>query len=140
MDMKFEHEESEITKFSGVQLAFVGDAVFDLYIRTRLLEETPWKNIKVLHKEKSDFVKANTQAIFAGELKEKFSEAELDIFKKARNQSSKAPPKSSNAVAYRNATGFEALLGALFLLGESDRLMEIMRAAYDLGKVEREDG
>ncbi len=138
--MKFEHEKSKINDYSGVQLAFVGDAVFDLYIRTRLLEEAPYKNIKDLHREKSDLVKANSQAAFAGILKESFSESELDIFKRARNASSKSAPKSSSAVAYRNATGFEALLGALFLQGESERLNEIMDAAYIIGRVESDNG
>lgn len=131
--MRFEHAVSKISAYSGVQLAFVGDAVFDLYIKTRLLEEKPNININKLHVEAVKYVKANAQARFVAELKSDLSEEELAIFKRARNSSTKAAPKSSSAVAYRNATGFEALLGALFIEGKSERLNQILEMAYAIG-------
>ncbi len=122
----------DIYKYGGIQLAFVGDAVFDLYIRTRLLKENPDMNIDKLHRIKSSIVSANFQSKVIFVIKEELSESEVDIFKWARNMNGKSAPKSTSASKYRNATGFEALIAALFLDDKKDRLVEIMSFAYEL--------
>ncbi len=128
-DDKISHS---IYSYGGVQLAFVGDAVFDLYVRNRLLRENPNMNIDKLHKIKSSIVNANFQAKITFAIKDDLSESELDIFKWARNMNGKSAPKSTSASNYRNATGFEALIAALFLDGKEERLDEIMNFAYTL--------
>lgn len=119
-------KEEDCDKFSGVQLAFVGDAVFDLYIRTLLLQEMYQHSIKDLHQAKVKLVKAASQAAFINKLKPLLSEEEMSVFKRARNSSSKAAPKSASPVDYRNATGFEALLGFLYIKGDAERLRELL--------------
>lgn len=113
-------------KYSGVQLAFIGDAVFDLYIRSLLLQEMYRHSIKDLHQAKVKLVKAASQAAFINNLRPVLSEEELGVFKRARNSSSKAAPKSASPVEYRNATGFEALLGFLYIRGDEVRLRELL--------------
>ncbi len=128
----------DIYVYGAVELAFVGDAVFDLYIRTRLLKENPSLNSQKLHKIKSSIVNANFQAEIMMLIKNSLSESELAVFKRARNVSSKAAPKSTSASKYRNATGFEALIGSLFLQDKDERLVEIMDYAYNLKFVREE--
>lgn len=126
-------------KYSGVQLAFIGDAVFDLYIRTLLLQELYRHSIKDLHQAKVKLVKAASQAAFLNKLRPVLSEEELSVFKRARNSSSKAAPKSASPVEYRNATGFEALLGYLYIKGEALRLRELLelcKRSHDEGMEE----
>lgn len=123
----FSPDDTTLGKYSGVQLAFIGDAVFDLYVRSVLLQKMYKYSIKELHVAKVKLVKAASQAAFINSLKSGLSEDELAVFKRARNSSSKAAPKSSSAVDYRNATGFEALLGYLYIKRDVQRLNEIMR-------------
>ncbi len=120
----------DIYKYGAVQLAFIGDAVFDLYIRTRLVNDNLSSNPNKLHKKNSTIVSANFQAEVIAKIKDELSESELAVFKWARNASSKSAPKSTSASKYRNATGFEALLGALFLQDKTARCEEIMSFAY----------
>ncbi len=128
------HDEisSDIYKYGAVQLAFIGDAVFDLYIRTRLIEDNLSLNPNKLHKLNSTIVSANFQAKLIQGIKDELSESELAVFKWARNANGKSAPKSTTASRYRNATGFEALLGALYLQNKKDRYEEIMDYAYRL--------
>ncbi len=128
----------EIYKYGPVQLAFIGDAVFDLYTRTRLIKDNLLMNANKLHRENSKIVSANFQAKVIATIKAELSESELAVFKWARNASSKSAPKSTTASKYRNATGFEALLGALFLQEKMERAEDIMCFAYELKKVENE--
>ncbi len=118
--------------YDGVQLAFVGDAVFDLYVRTRLLKENKTLKADKLHRLKSSIVSANFQSKVINSLKDSLSEDEITVFKRARNLHGKSAPKSTTASKYRNATGFEALLGTLFLADYSERLEELMKIAYDM--------
>ncbi len=129
----------EIYKYGPVQLAFIGDAVFDLYTRTRLIKDNLLMNANKLHRENSKIVSANFQAKVIAMIKAELSESELAVFKWARNASSKSAPKSTTASKYRNATGFEALLGALFLQEKMERAEDIMCFAYELKKVENEE-
>lgn len=122
----------EIYRFGAIQLAFVGDAVFDLYIRTKLVHDHMSLHPKDLHRRNSSIVSANFQAKVIAKIKESLSESELAVFKWARNVNGKAAPKSTTASHYRNATGFEALIGALFLQGKKERLEEIIDLAYRL--------
>ncbi len=118
-------------EINPINLAFIGDGVYDIYIRTRLISKSPKMKIKDLSKLKSEFVNAKSQAEIMREIKGKLLENELDVFKRGRNAKSKSAPKGKSVSDYRNATGFETLIGYLYLTEKKDRLDEIMNLAYE---------
>lgn len=106
-------------------LAFVGDAVYELYVRNHILSGG---NLAagILHKSAIRYVCAHGQAYAAELLKDKLSEEEMYIFKRGRNAWSPSVPKNCDVTEYRHATGLEALIGYLYLTGENNRVNEIM--------------
>ena len=118
----------EIKTLSPLILAHVGDAYFHLFIRTRLLEVT--RNVTRLHELSAQIVSATAQAKTYHALENFLSEAERDIFRRGRNAKSHAPRKATVA-EYHASTGFEALLGELFLRRNLTRLDEICERAFD---------
>ncbi|SDZ25482.1 ribonuclease-3 family protein [Proteiniborus ethanoligenes] len=109
---------------SPLQLAYVGDAVYELFVRTYLLGT---KNISVneLHKEAIEFVKAKAQADIIHNLEDKLTEEEWQMVKRGRNAKSGSAPKNANLLDYKYATGFETLVGFLYLTERYDRILEI---------------
>lgn len=116
--------------YSPLTLAFIGDAVYELYVRTRLMKFGSLSANK-LHKMAINYVKANAQANSVKAIIDNLSESELSVYKRGRNTKSATVPKNADMADYRMATGFEALLGYLYLDKQTDRLYEIMRMAYD---------
>ena len=117
--------------YSPLTLAFIGDAVYELYVRTRLMKFGSLSANK-LHKMAIHYVKANAQANSVKAIIDNLSESELSVYKRGRNTKSATVPKNADMADYRMATGFEALLGYLYLDEQTDRLYEIMRMAYDV--------
>ena len=117
----------EIKTLSPLILAHVGDAYFHLFIRTRLLEVT--RNVTRLHELSAQIVSATAQAKVYHALENFLSEDERDIFRRGRNAKSHAPRKATVA-EYHASTGFEALLGELFLRRNLTRLDEICELAF----------
>ena len=110
-------------------LAFVGDAVFGLLVRTKLSEvERP---IGELHKKSVDYVNANAQAEGFEMIKDMLSEKEMSVFKRGRNNHVGGIPKSTTVGAYHAATGVEALFGYLHLSGEYDRINELFDVIWN---------
>ena len=107
-------------------LAFVGDGVYSLYIRHKLIIESELKG-KDLHNEATNYVKAGGQSNFIKKLLPMLTEVELSVFKRARNHKTLSQSKNAKIVDYRRATGLEALIGYLYLIGNNDRLNEILR-------------
>lgn len=107
-------------------LAFVGDGVYSLYIRQMLISTSKLKG-KDLHNEATNYVKAKGQSNFIEKLLPLFNEEELAVFKRARNHKTLSQAKNQNIVDYRRATGLEAVLGYLYLIGNNDRLNEILK-------------
>ncbi len=139
----FNQMEININEVSQINLAFVGDAVYDLFIRTKLLLENPRIKTSELSVLKSRFVNAKSQSDIVLGIGDSFSDFEKSVFKRGRNAKSKSAPKGRSIAEYRNATGFEALLGHLYLSKDDERLMEIMQEAYEfmnLKLMEIEDG
>ena len=118
----------EIKTLSPLILAHVGDAYFHLFVRTRLLEVT--RNVTRLHELSAQIVSATAQAKTYHALEDFLSDAERDIFRRGRNAKSHAPRKATVA-EYHASTGFEALLGELFLRRNLARLDEICELAFD---------
>lgn len=116
----------------AASLAFVGDAVFDLYIRTVLLKKRPRVGSNVLNQEKIKYVKASMQANIALTILPMLTEEEEAVLKRGRNTKSNTVPKNAKLSDYKYATGFEALLGYLMLLGRDDRVREILEHSLDI--------
>ncbi len=117
-----------IEQFSPLVLAYVGDAVFELYVRTHLVS---FGNTSVhkLHMRSISYVKAHTQAFIAHEISELLSDEEKDVIRRGRNAKSATVPKNADVGEYRYATGFESLIGYLYLKMEYDRLKRILELA-----------
>ena len=110
---------------SPLTLAFVGDTVFDLYVRERLVCEAN-RSVNQLHKEAVTCVCAAAQAQLICEIMPTLSEKELAVFKRGRNAHTNHIPKNASERDYHYATGLETLVGWLYLSGYEERLKEIM--------------
>ncbi len=117
--------EEEINLLSPLTWAYVGDCVYELYIRTNLVSTTNLKPHK-LHMETIKYVKAKSQAEFLARIQDKLTEEESDIVRRGRNAENHHLPKNSNVQEYRYATAFEALIGYLYLTKKLGRLKEIL--------------
>lgn len=119
--------KDEITMTSPIKLAYLGDAVYELYIRSYLMNEKKGK-VNKLNRLAVSYVNASSQGYAARELEGFLTEEEWRILKRGRNQKSLAP-KNANVSDYKYATGFEALLGYLYLKGNIERVYEIIKEA-----------
>ena len=112
-------------------LAFVGDGVFDLVIRTMVVTAGKDRPVKKLHKEKADRVNAHAQAALVKVIVPLLTDEEAAILKRGRNTHSNTVPKNQSVTDYRLATGLEALCGYLYMKGEMARLLELIKAGLD---------
>lgn len=113
---------------SPATLAFVGDAVFGLLVRTKLAEvERP---IGELHKKSVEYVNANAQCAAFEIVKDMLTDREMSVFKRGRNNHVGGIPKSTTSCAYHTATGVEALFGYLHLSGQTERINELFDAIW----------
>lgn len=117
--------EDDAKQLSSIALAFVGDAVYSLYVRQKLVESNDSKTGE-LNKISSEIVCAKAQSKRIIELMPILTEEEIAIFKRARNAKKGAKAKHASVVEYNNSTGFEAVLGYLYLTGNSQRLEYIL--------------
>lgn len=126
MDLDFNLESNHINPelMNPLIWAYVGDAVYELYVRTHLVTRGPSK-VNQLHSESIKYVKASAQADFVRKITESLSEDEIRIMKKGRNTKSTVP-KNADVADYRYSTGLEGLLGYLYLQNKKERLMEIL--------------
>lgn len=118
-------DEQSAKNLSTQVLAFVGDAVYTLYIREKLTLSTNLKG-RNLHNEVTSFVKATGQSDFIGKILPMLNETEVAIFKRARNHKTLSSAKNASIVDYRRATGLEAVIGYLYLTGNMKRLTTIL--------------
>ena len=116
--------EHDITGFSPLQLAYLGDAVYELRARSHVLSRIQ-APVEKLHHITTGLVKAGAQAAIYHALEEELSEEEKSIFRRGRNTKSYSRAKNASLSEYRIATGFEALIGWLYLTGQDERLDEI---------------
>ena len=119
-------DETTARNLNPQVLAFVGDGVYSLYIRQLLVMTSNLKG-KDLHNEVTSYVKAGGQSNFINKLLPLLTERELSVFKRARNHKTLSQAKNQNIVDYRRATGLEAVLGYLYLIGNHERLNEILK-------------
>lgn len=117
--------EDKAAQIAPLTLAYIGDSVFDLYVRTKYTLGCS-KNAGALHSMSVRLVNARAQAEFAQGWMERFTEEEAEIFRRGRNAKSPSPPKNMSIVDYKHATAMEALIGYLFLTGQAERIEEIL--------------
>ena len=128
----FEREKDmlDVKMLSPLVWAYIGDSVYELYIITHLVNNSNSKPHK-LHIETIKFVKAEAQAKILDKIWNKLTEEEQEIFKRGRNTENHHLPKNGNVADYSHATGFEALIGYLYLSKQDDRLKEILKLCID---------
>ena len=114
----------QVNAISNTGLALVGDGVYELLVRTYLCTQGDQTVLK-LHKDTVQLVKAPAQAKFADKLKPHLTEEELAFFRRGKNAHTHAAPKAATRQEYQKATGLECLFGALYLAGQTDRLLEL---------------
>lgn len=117
-------------QYSPLTLAYLGDCVYELYVRSRLLAKGNLP-IKTLHKSAVKYVRAAAQAEFFCKIEDKLSEKEKEVYKRGRNAKSH-PPKNADMMDYKMATGVETLIGYLYLKGEDARLAELLSELSNL--------
>lgn len=123
--IEIKREPEDVNLMSPLTWAYVGDCVYELYIRTKLINETNLKPHK-LHIETIKYVKAKSQAELLQRIYDDLTEEEKNIVRRGRNAENHHLPKNSNVQEYMYATAFEALIGYLYLTKRFDRLKEIL--------------
>ena len=122
----FNLKEVDLKTFSTLTLAYLGDAVYELMIRSIIVEHGN-APVNKLHKRSSRLVKAQTQAEAAIKLMDVFTEEEMAVYKRGRNTRSHTMAKNADMTDYRMATGFEAVMGYLHLKQDYERIIELIR-------------
>ena len=122
--------EREAMQLNPVTLAFVGDAVYSLYVRERLTLEVGGKSAD-LQRVAAKVVSAQGQSEFLDKVLPLFTETEGDVFRRAKNAKKASKSKSASAVEYNRSTGFEAVLGYLHLTGQRERIEELLSMIDD---------
>ena len=126
----FDCGDVDVKTYSPLALAFIGDGIFEIIIRTVVVERGN-RSADGLHKTKSRVVNAKVQAKMAEALLEELTEEELACYKRGRNAKSHTAAKNATIAEYRKATGLEALFGYLYLLGKEERILELTKLGLE---------
>lgn len=116
----------DLVNYPPLTLAYIGDAIYEIIIRTYVVTNM---NVQVnkLHKQTSNLVKAQAQANMIQSLYDELTENERKVYKRGRNAKSVSMAKNASMSEYRTATGFEALMGYLYLNNESERMISLIK-------------
>lgn len=120
---------------SSLVLAYIGDAVFELYVRMYLVAKGGVK-VKDLNHDAANLVRASSQADFLRKLEPLLSEEEKNVARRGRNAKSGTVPKNADLQQYRVATGFEALIGYIFLDKQEERIKYLLECLFDKSELE----
>ena len=123
-----------LKEISPLVLAYIGDSIFDLVIKTYLLDTKGNMQVNKLNRFASNIVKAQSQSEMIGIIEPLLSPAEEAVYKRGRNAKSYTSAKNASISDYRRATGFEALMGYLYLEGEYERMIQLIKAGLDKEK------
>ena len=126
--------EVDSRTYSPLTLAYIGDGIFDLVIRSVVVGRGNTKASQ-LHQKTSSIVKAKTQAEMIEALESYLTEEEADIYRRGRNAKSPTMAKNATMGDYRKATGFEALMGYLYLQDDFERILELTKRGVELLKI-----
>jgi ribonuclease-3 family protein len=119
------------SQLSPLSLAYIGDAVYEMYIRSYIMKDCNMPVAK-LHKAATRFVSATSQAEIVKNISDEFTDEEMSVYKRGRNAHSYTSAKNADIVDYRMATGLEALIGYLYIKKETGRLEEIIEMCIDV--------
>lgn len=125
---KFHMEHVDIRRYSPLALAYIGDGIYDLIIRSIVVGKGN-THANELHKQTSSLVKAQAQSQMIEVLKPQLTEKEMAVYKRGRNAKSPTMAKNATMSDYRRATGFEALMGYLYLQDQFERMLELIEEA-----------
>ena len=123
----FSLKEQDARQYSPLTLAYIGDAVYEIIVRTILVERGN-APVNVLHKHASKLVKAEAQADAYHRVKELLTEEEMSVFRRGRNAKSYTSAKNATIGDYRVATGVEALFGFWYLTGQTEQMLTVAKA------------
>jgi ribonuclease-3 family protein len=129
----------DVQTYSPLELAYIGDAVYEVVIRTIVVTKHNTQ-VNKLHKMSSSLVKASSQAKMITLILEELTTEELSVYKRGRNAKSFTMAKNATVSDYRMATGFEALIGYLYLSGQSERMMQLIKSGLTAMEMEKERG
>ena len=115
----------DIREYDIKALAYIGDSVYELYVRKHIMENSH-EQVNKLHKKAIKYLSAKAQAHVIAVLENKFTNEEQAIFKRGRNAVSNTVPKNTDVITYKIATGFEAVIGYLYLINDTARLDYIL--------------
>ena len=118
---------SDVKQLNSLALAYMGDAVFEQVVREHLIRSGRVRP-NILHKEATSYVSAKAQAMIVKEMldKEFLSEDEQAVLRRGRNAKSGSVPKNTDVITYHHSTAFEAVVGSLYLSGQTERLQEVL--------------
>jgi ribonuclease-3 family protein len=131
IERTFDIREQDVRTYSPLTLAYIGDGVYELVIRTMVVEQAN-RPASELHKLTTAYVKAEAQAKMIVALKEELTETEAEIFRRGRNAKPYTTAKNATRADYHKATGFEALMGYLYLTRQEERMLELIRRGIEL--------
>lgn len=127
---EFDCKEVDIREYSPLTLAYIGDSIFDVMIRTVVVERGN-RTANQLHRTVTKYVNAGTQADMADVLGDCLTEEEAAVYKRGRNAKSHTTAKNASVIDYRKATGLEALIGYLYLKDETERAIELVKLGLE---------
>lgn len=122
--------ETDVRSYSPLVLAYIGDCVYDLIIKSMVISDGN-KQVHKLHEQTSRYVQASAQSKMMRAIQPCLTEEEHAVYRRGRNAKSVSPAKNQSITDYRRATGFEALLGFLYLRKEYERLMELVKIGLE---------
>lgn len=123
-------KDIDIRTYSPLALAYIGDSVFDIYVRTKVVKEGN-TSVNNLHKKSVKYVSAKAQCQMVLKIMDFLTEEEQNVFRRGKNTKMHTVAKNATLTEYRNATGFEAVLGWLYLQDRIERLEEIIKRAME---------
>lgn len=130
INASFPGRRQDVREYSPLALAYIGDAVYDLIVRTVLVERAN-RPVNELHRNTVRYVSAEAQAKIATALMERFTEEERAVYRRGRNAKPHTKAKNASMEAYLKATGFEAVLGYLYLRDEVERVLTLVREGVE---------
>lgn len=131
-----ELNKSEVRLLNPITLAYMGDSIYEMYIRKYIVYYSKDKRGKNLHKLSIKFANAKSQSKFLEDILSMLEEDELDIVRRGRNTRTGHVPKSASVIDYKRATALEALIGYLYLLNKVERIEEIMSAILENAEID----
>ncbi|MDE7253990.1 MAG: ribonuclease III [Acetatifactor sp.] len=131
----FDCQGQDIRTYSPLTLAYIGDGIYDLVIRTVVVEQAN-RPANELHRITTGYVKAGIQAQMIVALKDELTEDEAEVFKRGRNAKPHTMAKNASRADYHKATGFEAVMGYLYLTGQNERMLALIKRGMELAGID----